>query len=502
MRKQLHDWEHRDVDVYSGVRWSATGSFTCQAIHFLSSIVLARLLAPEYFGLLAMAMVFVGFGNQFSSMGFSQAIVQRARITEDLLNSLFVVTLVVGCLIAIVTALAGPVFAWIYSDPRVASMMAVLGLTFILRAPCLVPSALLTRRMAFLHLALIDVFPTALSAIASVMLALRGYGVWSLVWPTVAKPLIETPMLYAMSRWKPRLSFRWADVHSVLDFGANLTGFTVLNYFARQTDKFVIGAFLGATPLGFYSLAYRVLLRPRVAVTTILNRVLFPALSRMQQNDERLKAVYLQACGAIAFVTFPMMLGLTVVARPFVEVILGAKWLPAVPLIWVLAPLGMLLSISTTVGNLYLAKGRADLMFRWSIAAGALRTASFFVGLPWGILGVAISYAVTCVILWFPSIWIPFQLVNDLKVRHLFKVIAPYAWCAFAMALTVTACRAALTQWSGNGTTVLFVLVGTGVLSYTLFVFSTRPPALAYFLKLLAGHKLSKGRMAANQQRS
>ena len=473
------------MDVYSGVRWSAVASYGCQAVRFVTSIVLARLLAPEYFGLLAMAQVFVGFAGTFSTMGFSQSIVQRKRITEELLSSLFFVTLAVGCLIAVILACASPVFAWIYRNPEVTPIIATLSLTFILRAPCLVPAALLTRRLAFNRLAVIDISLAALTATAAITLAWFGWGVWALVWPTVASPLIRIPMLYVASGWRPRPLFRWSEVRSVIGFGANLTGFNIFNYFARNADYFIIGVFLGPIPLGYYSLAYGIMLRPRDAVTNVLGRVLFPAFSRMQDDDARLKAAYLRACGAIAFVTFPMMLGLLVVARPFVEVVLGEKWLSVVPLIYVFAPLGMLQSIGSTVGQLFLAKGRADWQFRIGIVRGILIVASFLIGLPWGILGIATSYTLMIVVTWIPALWIAFKLVDGLTVLDFFRSLIPYAAIAGSMALTVFLCKIILEGAGAGSVYVLGVCVTTGVATYMGIVFWTRPSALTDFCRLL-----------------
>jgi PST family polysaccharide transporter len=237
--------------------------------------------------------------------------------------------------------------------------------------------------------------------------------------------------------------------------------------------------------LGFYAMAYGIMLKPRDAVTGVLMRVLFPAFSRMQDDDERLKAAYLRACGAIAFVTFPMMLGLLAVAQPFVQVVLGEKWLPIVPLICVFAPLGALQSVWSSVGNVFLAKGRADWYFRWGIAGGVLFVTSFFAGLPWGIFGVAVSYALTCAIWSIVSFWIAFKLVNDLSIWDLAKVLQPYTVGAGAMALLVILCRFLLASLGMPQPIVLFTAVAIGIVTYGVMVLLLRPPALDDLLRLI-----------------
>lgn len=478
------------MDVYSGVRWTAVATYGCQALQFVTSIVLARLLAPEYFGLLAMAQVFIGFAGTFSTMGFSQAIVQRKRITEELLSSLFFVTLGVACLITTILFCASPIFAWLYRNPEVTPIIATLSVTFILYAPCLVPNALLTRRLAFNRLAVIDISMAVLTATAAIVLAWFGWGVWALVWPTVAGPLVRVPMLYAASAWRPRPLFRWSEVRSVMGFGANLTGFTIFNYFSRNADNLIIGIFLGAGPLGFYSLAYGVLLKPRKAVTGVLTRVLFPAFSQMQDDNARLKDTYLRACSAIAFATFPMMLGLVAVAHPFVDVVLGAKWLPAVPLIYVFAPLGMVHSITSTLGQVLLAKGRADWMFRVGIVGGSFGVCGFLFGVQWGTIGVALSYCVTTAFV------LPIQLYCAARLletgyaqfaREFLAAIRPHGVASATMATIVWILQQALHSVGVTQPVMLALCVLAGICTYVALIYCMRPAALSDFAKLLPG---------------
>jgi len=421
----------------------------------------------------------------FRSLGFGTAVVQRKEINEELLSSLFYVNLAVSCLLALVLVAGAPLFAWIYGDQRVGPIIAVLSITYLLAGPALIPSALLTRRMAFDQLAIREVLTAIVKGATGISLALLGWGVWALVWATIVGSATQTVLVYTLCRWHPRLVFRWGEVRGVLSFGAHLTGSHVFNYFTRNSDKFIIGAFLGPIALGFYSLSYRILLLPRDAITRVVGRVLLPSFSRMQDDDARLKAAYLRVCGAIAFVTFPMMLGMFVVARPFVEVLLGAKWLPAVPLICVLAPLGMLQSVILPVGQLYLAKGRTDWLFRWSTVRGTLYVCSFLMGIPWGVLGVTVSYALMYCALVVPSLWIPFKLVDGLRIRDFFLVVVPYATWAGMMALLVAICRMLL-EGAGVGPTIILpVCIALGLVSYTVIILGKRPRALDDFLRLL-----------------
>jgi O-antigen/teichoic acid export membrane protein len=281
------------------------------------------------------------------------------------------------------------------------------------------------------------------------------------------------------------MAFRWPDIRSVLGFGGNLMGFNIFNYFARNTDQLVIGIFLGPAALGYYSLAYRLMTLPRDAVTSLVMRVLFPIFSRMQDDDERLAKSSLRVSGAVSLLTFPMMLGLAVVAEPFVQVVLGPKWLPAVPLICIFAPIGVLESLWPIAGQICLAKGRADLYFRLGVGGGLLFVSGFFVGLPWGIVGVASAYAVTC-LFWVPTFfWFVFRLVQGLTLRRLCRTILPYARASGAMAVLVLICRWALFAFGASESLALALSVMMGAVTYATIVLAMRLPAMRDVVPLL-----------------
>ena len=475
------------MDVYSGVRWSAVSKYGAEGVHVVVSLVLARLLAPEYFGLLGMAMVVTGFVKVFRNLGFSSAIIQRKKTSAELLSTLFWVNLGVCLLVAAVVVGISPAVSLMYNDPRVGPIVAVLSVNFVFAGFTMIPTALLTRQMAFNKLAVREIVAVFVNGATSITLALLGFKVWALVWGTLAGSLTRMVLINLLCPFRPRLAFDRGGLKECLGFGLNLTGFSIFNYFARNADNLIIGIFLGPVALGYYALAYKLMLMPRDAVTNVVTRVLFPAFSKMQDDDERLANAYLRVCGAIAFVTFPMMAGLAVVARPFVEVLLGDKWLPAVPVICILAPVGALQSIWGPAGQVCLAKGRADLYFRLGLAGGLLFVCSFFVGLPWGIVGVASAYALTCLV-WLPTWWwFAFRLVRGLTLRRLFRAILPYALASAAITLVVPICRWALSI-SGTPTPLALILcIITGVVTYAAILVAVRAPAIQDVVRLLPG---------------
>jgi PST family polysaccharide transporter len=475
------------MDIYNGVRWNAAATWATQLMQFGVSIVLARLLLPQDYGVLAMATVMLGFLNLFRTMGFGAVIVQRPELSDSLLSSLFYVNFAVACGLALLAVAAAPVCNWIYQDPRVGMIMAVMGITFVFTASAVVPAALLTRQMRFDRLAIARVAEVPVSGVTAISLAFAGYGVWSLVVGSIAGTLINIVLIHALCPWHPRLLFRWSDVRSVFRFGANVTGFNFFNYFASNTDQAIIGASLGAGPLGLYSLARGIMGRPCAAVTEVIGSVLFPVLARMQHDDARLKAAYLRACGAIAFVTFPMMLGLVAVAHPFVEVLLGEKWLPAVPLIVILTLLGAIETVGQTAKRLLLAKGRSDWYFRLGAITSVTYVCCFFAGLPWGVTGVAVSYLITGSAMNVFGLWIAFNGVSQLTLRDLAAELRPYATHAAVMAVMVVGSRVGMEMAHLDPRISLVLSIMIGIAVYGVLAFMTRVSALLDFLTLVPG---------------
>lgn len=473
------------LDVYSAVRWSAVTSWGSQAIQLATSIVLARILAPDNFGLLAMAMIVTGFVDCVRNFGFIQVIIQRQEIGAVLLSSLFCAILAISCLMAVGMASLSPVFSWVYNDPRIGPIIVALSATFVISGLGIVPSSLLTRQMSFDRIAAVTGGKIFISSVVSILLALCGWEVWAMVWGSIAGVAVHTASLYLLCPWRPRLLFDWAEVRTVLPFAMNLTGSHIFNYVTQNADKFIIGVFLDATSLGFYAIAARLLKFSVMAVSNVLGRVLLPAYSRMQDDDARLKSAFLRVCSAIGLGICPMMLGLMAVAGPFVQVLLGSQWHPAVPLLRVLAPLAIVQAIEALARQLFVVKGRADLAFRWGVTAGTLCICSFFVGINWGILGVAISYLLTNAMLMIIGCQIAFRLVDGLALRDLYKALMPYVYCSGIMAVLVTVCQILLEWATIRPVVILPTCVALGLVSYASLIYWVRPLALDDLFRLV-----------------
>jgi len=398
-----------------GLKWSSASRFGQQLLQFITLALLARLLAPEDFGLMASAMVVIGFINVFRDLGISAALIQKKEISDELFSSVFWLSLCAGGLLMIMLIILSSFIANFFNAEALVTILKVLSISFLFSGLSVVHQALLEKELKFKSIAKYELSATLIAAVTSITMALMNFGVWSLVVQNLIFTFTVSLLFWINSSHKPRFLFKWVEIKSIANFSSNLAGFNILNYFVRNADYILIQKFLGEQQLGYYTLAYRLMLYPLKNISVVVTRVMFPVLSKIQDDNEKFRQAYLKVVNSIALLSFPLMLGLVAVSDNFVNVIFGAKWEPVITLIFILAPLGLLQSIYSPAGVIFQTKGRTDWWFRWGLLTGVLFIAAFWIGLKWGIIGVALAYLIASLITIYPGLAIPFKLIN-LKV--------------------------------------------------------------------------------------
>jgi PST family polysaccharide transporter len=369
------------------------------------------------------------------------------------------------------TVLLAPLIAGFYREPALTGVLAALSISFPLSGLVILQKTLLEKSMKFDALARIEISSTVIGSATGIVLAYAGAEVWSLVLQTLMTALAMTVLIWVRAEWRPTSVLRLADMRSIARFSAGLTGFNVINYFARNADYILIGRFLGSQNLGYYTLAYRILMFPLQNLSSVMARVMLPVFSQIKNEDARFRLAYLRSIGAIALIAFPLMTFLFVLAEPIVRHAFGEQWLPVVPLLLIFAPVGLVQSIGSTVGPIYIAKERTGLLFRWGLSAGLLLILSFVIGLRWGVVGVASCYAIVSLILAYPGMTIPLRLIS-LTVKDCLKVLwRPFA-CAMIMALLLCAIAgpisSVITGWKFLALQALFGAVAYLTSSFVL----------------------------------
>jgi lipopolysaccharide exporter len=485
----------RSTAVFSGTRWMASSNVIVQIVRMGVHVMLARMLPPSAFGLLAMALVVTSFLDILRDLGTRSAIVQKPETSDRFLSSMFFFNVAVGVVLTLGVIVAAPLAGYIYGDPDVATVLRVMGLAIVVASLGLVQQGLLQRNMKFGLLSVTQYASAAAHALVSLGLAAAGYGVWALVGGVIASTAGSTFAAWLVSSWRPRMYFRLADVREVWAFSLNISGSQMFSFLVTSADKFILGRAVGAGPLGFYVLAQRLISYPVQSITHVLQGVLFPAFSRAQDENAALQRGFNRACAGIALIVFPAMFGMAVVADPLVRSVLGPEWLPAIPLIVIMAPIGALQAVNYSVTLVYQAKGRTDLLFRWSVFSGTLMIAAYVVGLAWGVLGVVAAYAIVIVLLTPVAYILPFRLI-EMRWRDFVAALVPYVAATSVMVAFVLGLQWVLRTVSVDDLAVLLASVGAGAAVYAAVLLVWRPPALGDLAGLLAlrrGHAVEAG---------
>ncbi|RJP15558.1 MAG: colanic acid exporter [Candidatus Abyssobacteria bacterium SURF_5] len=418
----------------TGVIWSALMQFGQLTAWFLVTVLLARLLTPKDFGLIGMVTVFTGFAVLINEFGFGSALIQRQDIEERHLNSVFWLNVVTGFAFTVLFIAASPLIARLYNEPALIPLTSVVALSFAISSLKVVQHALLNKSMDFRRLAIINVAAVFVAGLIAVGMALTGFGVWSLVANLLIMASIQVLLMWRLSRWRPKFEWDTQAIRELFGFSANLVGFRVLNYWTSNADNLLIGKFISAAALGIYGRAYEFRILPLVLGSWVLDKVMFPALSAIQHDKRRVKQFFLRGNRTIALLTFPMMMGLLVIARPFTLAVFGQKWEAAIIIIQIFCVEAMGRSILTTSGWIYLSQGRTDIQLRWEILVGIVRFLSIIVGLRWGAAGVAAAWTFSLYfILWYPSWTIVGRLIG-MRATEVLSNVASIFLCSAIMA--------------------------------------------------------------------
>ncbi len=376
-----------------GFAWIVGGRLGGQAAQFAASIVLARLLLPSAYGLVAVVWTFVTFAAMFNDLGLSAGLVQLPKMTERDASTAFALNGALGVfLTAAVIALRHPL-ANLFGQPRLAPLLALASLTFVLSVTP-VPFAILERTMQFGKVAMIDICGSVLGLAVTVACAASGLGARSLIIGSLAGTVISSVAGLVCARWVPKAWPSRRSARHLLNFGGHLTGYNLAGFWARNVDNLLLGRFAGPAELGLYNRAYQLMLLPLGQVGGVLGRVLLPLFSNMQGDLPRLRAAMTRVSRTTAVLVFPTLLGLAAISHNFVLAAYGERWRGAILLVVILAISGLPQIFGIAAAQVCQAVGQARLLSTWGIVYNLTAIVAIVAGLPWGAEGVAIALAI------------------------------------------------------------------------------------------------------------
>ena len=382
-------------------------------LNLASTAILARLLVPGDFGVVAMATAVTSLFALILDLGLGSATIQRGDLTPSQLSTLFWINTVAGVVLAGFVAGLAPLVARFYGESALVPVTAVLSLSFVFTGLSIQPTALLRRQMRFASLARIDLASLTLGLAAAIAGAEYGMGYWALVAFQLVQSASASAGSWFACGWRPGLPARSAGLRPLMSFGAGITTFSVLAYVSRTLDNVIIGRSAGSAALGLYLKAYSMLLLPVDRVRGPASAVVIPALSLLQNDPKRFRSYFLKAMTSVVAIGMPVVTFSFVFAREAVLLVLGPRWQGSVLLFQVLAPAAFVETFNTVGSWVCTPLGESRRLVRWQTFATIVMAVSFVVGVHWGALGVAIACSVSTVALRLPGI--PY-LLNDSPV--------------------------------------------------------------------------------------
>ena len=443
-------------------------------LNFLSVFALARLLSPQDFGLIAMAMTVTGFLRPLSDGGLSSATLQRETITHAQVSNLFWTNVALGGALSAVTALSAPVMSWFYREPYIVPVTLALCGGPLMTGLSVQHLALLRRQMRFGSIAFIQVSSLTAGVVAGIGLAYWGFGYWALVGMQLSTLFFALAATWLLSDWRPQLPTRGVGTRPLLNFGAGLSIGSFAWAIARTGDSLLIGRFFGTEALGLYNRAAALLSRPIEQLMSPIAAVFVPTLSRLQSQPERYRRVLLRVYEAGAMVSFLFTGLLLAVSQPLTLVVLGPKWVEAAPIFAGFTLVALYTPVASIAGWLITSQGRTRDFVAQSLGGSILAVVSYLVGSIWGTVGVAVSYSLFCMFAGLPLIYYFAGREGPVRSKDL--------WGRFFthLPLWIVVCGAA---WGANHlcprsspVSQLLVSGGVGVSAGLLFI-AAYPPA-------------------------
>ena len=422
----------------TGIIWTFVQQFSLQGVGFLVSIILARLLMPKEFGLIAMISVFISLGNILINSGMSQSLLRTQDLDNDDYSSVFYFNLFLSILIYLIVFFLAPYISDFYKQEILIDIIRVYSITFFINAFSVIQVAKLTKQLKFKLQAFISIPSVMLSSFIGVYLAYSGYGVWSLVFSTLSQSLISTILLWYFGKWTPCLSIKYDKIKKHWNFGYKLLFSGLLDTISNNVYSIIVGKFFAITQVGYYQRAETLKQFPISNIILIIDKVTYPILASIQDEDQRLKFVYSIILQMVLFIIAPMLIFSAVLAEPIFRFLFTDKWLPAVPYFQVLCVNGILYPIHAYNLNILSVKGRSDLFLKLEIIKTIILILIIIISFQWGIYGLLFGGIVSSTLAFFVNTYYTNKLIAYSaidQIKDLFPIVLLAAVIGFFISI-------------------------------------------------------------------
>jgi O-antigen/teichoic acid export membrane protein len=396
----------------TGIFWTFSQQFSVQMINIIVQIILARILLPEQFGLIAMVSIFFSIGNALMDSGLTSSLIRTPNAEQKDYSTVFFINLIGSLVIYIVIFFLAPFIASFYSQSILKNIIRLYSLSFIIQAFMGVQAARLTKELKFKLQMVMQLPSVIIGGTVGIILALHGYGVWSLVWLSLTNSFFFTLLHWVFSGWRPVFDIDRPRLKYHFQFGYKLTLSGILNTLFDNAYNIIIGKLFSATQLGFYNRADTLQKLPVQNISTALNKVTYPMFAEIQNDDIRLKMVYKRIMQQVLFLIAPVMIILILIAKPLFHLLLTDKWLPAVPYFQILCVPGIFYPLHAYNLNILNVKGRSDLFLKLEVFKKIIIVIGIFGAFFWGIYGLLWFQVIFSLFSFIINSWFSGEMIN------------------------------------------------------------------------------------------
>jgi PST family polysaccharide transporter len=408
-----------------GFAWNMLQGTGTQIISFVVFLVLARLLDPESFGLVAMATVALAFFRVFKEFGFATAIIQRKKLESGHIDTAFWTDILVNSIMMTITFLSAKGIANLYNEPRLEVILQALSLLFLTAAFSQVQMAILRRNLDFEALAIRTLIAEVIGGISAITCALYGGGVWSLVVRQLTSSLIGTLILWMLSDWRPGLKVSSRYFTDLFGFSIKMFAANIVDFFGSRSDSFFIGYFLGSISLGYYTIAKRLILLMTEFLGGAVNKVAWPIFAKLQDKPEKIRSGFYSASHILALIVMPIFLGIFSTSSELVPLMFGGQWESSIPILKILIFLGIIHSMNKMYDSIIVSVGRAGIWLGLRIAISISNVLCFFIALRWGLTGVALAYVIVAYFYLPVYLYVLNSLIDIRIAKYFGLLVAP-----------------------------------------------------------------------------
>ncbi|MBL1211255.1 lipopolysaccharide biosynthesis protein [Geminocystis sp. GBBB08] len=449
-----------------GVFWSAIQNWGSQGISLVIFLILARLLAPQAWGLIAMANLVIDFLQLFLSENFRQTLIQKQTINIKEINTVFWTQIFLGFLFTLIIFILAGIIATFFRQPQLKLILQIFSFLFIISAFSQTQIALLHREFAFKTLALRSLFAIIISGIVGIVCAFNDYGLWSLVAQQLTYEIVALIMLWKVSDWQPQWQFSFDYLCKILSFSSNVLGYELIDFFNQRTDQLLIGYFLGEVALGSYAISHRILQVMTQLLIGSLNDVTFSIFSHLQEDKESFINAFYRATQLTCLIAFPVFCATIILSEELIITLFTEKWLNAIPILKILGFTGILRSISFVQATALVAMGKPSYQLKISLINTILNIILCVITVPWGVMAVALAYVISDYLVFPLSQWLLGKLIS-FSWRDYFSQFIPSLICTAIMALMILLCKNIL-LYNFNYQITLVISSLIGILTYSL----------------------------------